>query len=146
MLNHNKTNSGHKKTTKYEIHVEQMSETKLKAQELEEKQYTKEQVPLCCCLVGFRKPPQKITKVLPSDNLSPRRKIQLQSELINQVSKWHDLLQAGVISQSDYEELHKSIFNDIKTFSELHKKKPSLICTRLSTSTLVYMSHHFNLH
>ena len=43
MLNHNKTNSGHKKTTKYEIHVEQMSETKLKAQELEEKQYTKEQ-------------------------------------------------------------------------------------------------------
>jgi len=142
----NKTSGGHKKTTKYETHVEQMSETNLKAQELEEKhgkQYTKEQYVAWANLIemgrhesleeppnkrffikrpsgavsGIEGTPKKSRKDnLPSDSLSPGRKIQLQSELINQMSKWHDLLQAGVISQSDYEELHKTILKDIKEF------------------------------
>ena len=40
------SSSGHKRATKYETHAEHVSETKLKAQELEDKhgkQYTKEQ-------------------------------------------------------------------------------------------------------
>ena len=48
--------------------------------------------------------------------LSPGKKIQLRSELINQMSKWHDLLQAGAISQSEYDELQKTILMDIKKY------------------------------
>ena len=57
---------------------------------------------------GLREPPKSHERraqvVYPLE-----KKIQLRSELIDQMSKWHSLLQAGGISQDDYDELHKDI-------------------------------------
>ena len=41
--------------------------------------------------------------------VSPGKRISLRSECINQLDKWHQLKERGVISNEEYEELHKTI-------------------------------------
>ena len=45
--------------------------------------------------------------------LSPGKYISLRSECMDQLSKWYSLLEKGVIFQSKYEELQKTILGDI---------------------------------
>ena len=46
--------------------------------------------------------------------VSPGRKVNIRSELINQLDKWHKLLDSNVITQSEYDELKGKILSDIK--------------------------------
>ena len=43
--------------------------------------------------------------------------INLRTQCIDQLTKWHRLMEDGVISQNEYEEMHKPILSDIKKFS-----------------------------
>ncbi len=47
--------------------------------------------------------------------LSPGRKVNLRSELIDQLQKWHNLRDIGAISPKEYEDLQQTILADIKT-------------------------------
>ena len=48
--------------------------------------------------------------------VSPGKRINLRSECITQLDKWHQLKERGVISKEQYEELQKTILTDIKKF------------------------------
>ena len=48
--------------------------------------------------------------------VSPSKRISLRSECINQLDKWHQLMERGVISDDQYKELQDKIFKDIKKF------------------------------
>ena len=42
--------------------------------------------------------------------VSPGRKVNIRSELINQLDKWHRILDSGVISKDEYDELTSKSF------------------------------------
>ena len=44
---------------------------------------------------------------------SPGKRISLRSECMNQLDKWHSLLNRGIITQKQYEEMQKAILNDM---------------------------------
>lgn len=46
--------------------------------------------------------------------ISPTKKVSVRSELLDQLSKWHKLSEAGVVSSSEYDELKQKILSDIK--------------------------------
>ena len=48
-----------------------------------------------------------------TSSVSPGKRISLRSECINQLDKWHQLKERGVISHEEYEELQKTILVDI---------------------------------
>ena len=56
---------------------------------------------------------RKSSAVTVSSTHSPGKKIGLRSECIDQLKKWHELLECGAITQAQYEELQKSILGDI---------------------------------
>ena len=45
--------------------------------------------------------------------LSPGKRIQYRSQCMEQLSKWHSLLESGVVSQQQYSILQASILDDI---------------------------------
>ena len=47
---------------------------------------------------------------------SPGKCIGLRTQCIDQLTKWHKLKEDGVISDAEYQEMHKTIMGDIKTF------------------------------
>ena len=47
---------------------------------------------------------------------SPGKRIHLRSECIDQLTKWHKLMNDGVITKEEYEDMHKTIMGDIKKF------------------------------
>ena len=51
-----------------------------------------------------------------SVGVSPGKRISLRSECINQLDKWHQLKERGVIGSDQYEELQQTILTDIKKF------------------------------
>ena len=71
---------------------------------------------------SMEQPPNKsfFGKKKPSDAasscVSPGKRISLRSECINQLDKWHQLKERGVISNEEYEDLQKTILVDIKKF------------------------------
>ena len=71
---------------------------------------------------SMEEPPNKsfIGKKEPSDAasncVSPAKRISLRSECINQLDKWHQLKERGVITNEEYQELQKTILVDIKKF------------------------------
>lgn len=48
-----------------------------------------------------------------STPISPLKKVNVRSELINQLQKWHQLLELGAINQSQYGDLKDTILGDI---------------------------------
>ena len=68
-------------------------------------------------------PPNKRFFRIPSGNnksgsslsvtVSPGKKVQLQGQLVDQLQKWHDLLEKGGINQTQYEEIQSNIMTDI---------------------------------
>ena len=46
---------------------------------------------------------------------SPGKQVLLRGQLIDQLSKWHDLLERGAITQQQYEKLQGTIITDVKT-------------------------------
>ena len=49
----------------------------------------------------------------PSSSMSPGKRINLRSECMDQLNKWHGLLEKGAISQTQYDEFKKKIIGDI---------------------------------
>ena len=47
-----------------------------------------------------------------SGAVSPGKRIHLQSECINQLTKWHKLMNDGVITLEEYQDMHKTILGD----------------------------------
>ncbi len=47
------------------------------------------------------------------ESWSPRKRVNLRSECINQLDKWHGLLEKGAITQQQFDELQKTILKDI---------------------------------
>ena len=48
--------------------------------------------------------------------VSPGKRIHLWSECIDQLTKWHKLMDDGVITLEEYQDMHKTILGDIKKF------------------------------
>ena len=44
---------------------------------------------------------------------SPSKRVNLRGECIDQLYKWHSLLEKGAIPQSQYDEMQKAIIKDI---------------------------------
>ena len=53
-------------------------------------------------------------RVAMSTAVSPGRKVNIRSELIDQRQKWHKLLDSGVVTQGEYDNLKEKILSDIK--------------------------------
>ena len=45
---------------------------------------------------------------------SPGKKIKIRSECIDQLQKWHELLNCGAITQEQYDEFQDKILTDIR--------------------------------
>ena len=50
---------------------------------------------------------------LATNPASPMKRLNMRTQCIEQLSKWHVLLESGAISQAQYEELKSSIIDDI---------------------------------
>ena len=48
--------------------------------------------------------------------VSPGKRVSLRSECINQLDKWHSLLEKGIISREEYDQMQKTILNDMFKF------------------------------
>ena len=48
--------------------------------------------------------------------ISPGKRIHLRTQCMDQLEKWHCLLEKGIISKEQYKELQGSILADIKKF------------------------------
>ena len=46
--------------------------------------------------------------------ISPSRRVGLRTQCIDQLQKWHSLLESGAISREQYDELQQTILSDIK--------------------------------
>ena len=51
--------------------------------------------------------------------MSPAKRINLGTECINQLDKWHMLLEKGAITSEQYQQLQDTILDDIKKFGTL---------------------------
>ncbi len=62
-----------------------------------------------------KKQRQVTTGTRPSgeETWSPRKRVNLRSECINQLDKWYGLLEKGAITQQQFDELQKTILKDI---------------------------------
>ena len=47
---------------------------------------------------------------------SPGKRINMRSQCIDQLDKWHALMEKGAISSKEYGELQKTILDDIENF------------------------------
>ena len=47
---------------------------------------------------------------------SPGKRVSLRSECINQLDKWHSLLEKGIVSQEQYDQMQKTILSDMFKF------------------------------
>ena len=48
--------------------------------------------------------------------MSPGERINMRSECIDQLEKWHRLMESGAISAQQYHELQQTILSDINKF------------------------------
>ena len=115
----------------YQNHVNKMSELEEIIQELEKRQidgkYTSDQIRVWAHMIQIKKhssydkaPDKPFFKVPGSstktEGISPAKRITLRSECIDQLEKWHKLMERGAISMEQYKELQDTIMGDIKKF------------------------------
>ena len=126
------------KKNRYDNHAEKMIEVESIEEELENKlngTYSREQLRAWAHLIQMGKhdsldlAPNKPFWRTPSGNkgsplpqsdstvaVSPGKKIQLQGQLVDQLLKWHDLLEKGGIDQQQYNGIQASIMENVKKF------------------------------
>ena len=51
-----------------------------------------------------------------TQGMSPAKRITLRSECIDQLEKWHKLMERGAISMEQYKDIQDTILNDIKKY------------------------------
>lgn len=49
-------------------------------------------------------------------SVSPGKRINLRGQCVDQLLKWHQLLEKGAITQEQYDEFHATIMSDVKQF------------------------------
>jgi len=47
---------------------------------------------------------------------SPAKRVSLRTQCIEQLEKWHRLMESGAISKEQYDELQSKLFDDIKKY------------------------------
>lgn len=119
-----------KRSSSYDSHLQKMDDLeeildKLKSKHKESK-YTPEQLHCWANLIQMKKhdsyaaPPNKPffgkQPQVSREISSPGKRIQLRTQCIDQLTKWHKLLEDQVISSDEYAEMHKTILSDIKKF------------------------------
>uniref|UniRef100_A0A1X7UNK9 SHOCT domain-containing protein n=1 Tax=Amphimedon queenslandica TaxID=400682 RepID=A0A1X7UNK9_AMPQE len=108
-----------------------MSEVQTIVDELEKKHassYTPEQLRVWGHMIQLKKhdsfevPPSKPffktnnASATSGVTLSPGKTVIYRTECINQLDKWHSLLEKGIISKAQFEELQGTILSDVKKF------------------------------
>ena len=53
---------------------------------------------------------------LPQTSVSPGKRVNMQGQLIEQISRLHDLLERGAISKEQYDKLQSKVLNDMDKF------------------------------
>ena len=48
--------------------------------------------------------------------MSPTKRVSLRTQCIEQLDKWHRLMESGAISQQQYDELQSKLFDDLKKY------------------------------
>ena len=129
------------RTTKFELHQKKMDELEVIYETLQDNHrelYTAEQLRAWAHLIQMKKhdsyeePPNKpffrnSRKTKPSTppseklsdsnlTISPGKHVLMQGQLIDQISKLHDLLERGAISKVQYDKLQEKIMVDIEHF------------------------------
>ena len=126
-----------RKKTRYDNHTDKMMEVESIEDELLENHdgnYSREQIRAWAHLIQMGKhesydcAPNKPfwktpsgKKALPTTSptslaVSPGKKVQMQGQLVDQLLKWHDLLERGAIDQEQYNDMQTSIIEDVKKF------------------------------
>ena len=121
-----------KTSNQYSGHLKKMEEVESIVDQLEEKHagtYTPEQLRAWAHMVQLKKhdsldiPPKKPffgtkkpTSATVSTCISPGKKINMRSELIDQLDKWHRLMDRGAITEEQYKDLQETILGDIKKY------------------------------
>ena len=122
------------KRSNYDTHLQRMSEVELIVDKLKKTHkdgYSAEQLRAWAHMIEMKRhesydvPPDKpffrksrSTVLRPTETcgVSPGKRINMRSECIDQLDKWHRLMERGAISPEQYSELQKTILADIKKF------------------------------
>ena len=97
-----------------------------------------------------RKCQQDVSYLSPSPkraSISPSKKVSVRSELLDQLTKWHNLSECGVVSHEEYEELRKKILGDIKhnyVIIENLKHKTVTLFILIRNNNYVILSVYYN--
>ena len=119
------------KASRYEQHVDKMMQVKQIEEKLEEKhsgQFTPEQIRAWAHYIQSGKydsldaPPNlpfwrnAANKVKDKQTvaLSPGKRVSMRGQCVDQLTKWHDLLEKGAITDEQYAELKSTILEDVK--------------------------------
>ena len=128
--------SKHTGPSKYTKQIQKMNELEDIVDQLSEKHgedFTPEQVRTWAHMIQMKKhisyenPPDKpffkrpkprmeSGQKLAPESLSPGRRIQYRSQCIDQLDKWHSLMERGAISLDEYTDMQRSILSDIQKF------------------------------
>ena len=116
----------------YQNHLNKMDEVSCIASDLEEKhsdgKFSPEQIRAWAHMLHLKKhtsyenPPNKPffnhskSMKANSQGISPAKRITLRSECIDQLDKWHKLMERGAITPDQYKDLQDTIMSDIKQF------------------------------
>lgn len=134
-----KENDGENEPKRRPNYLSRLSEVQDIINELEEQNlgenFTNEQLRVWAHMIHIKKhtsytdPPNKpffrkhsakknksSTSASMSAELSPVKRINLRTECINQLDKWHELLEKGAITLEQYTQLQGTILGDIKNF------------------------------
>ena len=124
------------KRSRYEGHiVDKMAEVDRLQDELREKhagKFSEEQLRSWAHLLQMKKhdslekPPDKpfwLTKLKkaeaepnPTNTVSPGKRINLRGQCVDQLLKWHELLEKGDITKEQYDDFQATIMDDVKKF------------------------------
>ena len=133
----------------YGNHLKKMTEVDTIVEELntahgESKKYSPEQIRVWAHMLQMGKhdsyddPPakpffksSKRVQESTQEGISPGKRLNMRSECISQLDKWHSLMERGAITLEQYKEFQDAILGDMKTFNS-HKAFKTL------TSILVY--------
>ncbi len=126
--------SGQKCGPNYGNHLKKMTEVDSIVEELEglhgeSGKYTPEQFRVWAYMlqtgkhVSYESPPvkpffksAKVPKGSTQEGISPGKRLNMRSECINQLDKWHSLMERGAITVKQYQEFQDTILVDMKKF------------------------------
>ena len=113
----------------YQNYLSKMAEVDIIVDELEEKhgggKFSPEQIRAWAHMIHLKKhmsydePPKNpfFKGTAPTtQGMSPVKRITLRSECIDQLEKWHKLMERGAISTEQYKDIQDTILNDIKKY------------------------------